>query len=300
MALLAATQGTPERLWAVVKVLEAHGGTTPRIELQRWLKPRYDGVTDRTRDETDRSLVNQTLQAASGLGLIDSSRDSVSLLISSLPSDINGFADAVHGLLLDRDEQSSDADILDAYACVVVQCEKVGNRQWLSDWTTTQIADLFTRSLSTRSIETNDQRYNTSRHAAWMRWIEFVGLNEKLSSRTTLVSVTGRLYRALRASDLPRDKELLPEDLLDWVASTLPYLDNGKLFLAAAKRMGHIPGNTISRILSSALRDLHEDEVLRLVVPRGDARIGAKLAMDSLAQVEAFNSVILSGNALDA
>ena len=300
MALLAATQGTPERLWAIIKVLDAYGGALARAELQQWLKPRFDGATDPSRDDKDRSLVNQTLQAASGLGLIESGRESVSLLIPSLPFDIGSFSDLVHSLLLAQSERSSDADILDAYACVVVQCEKLGNRQWLSDWTAAQIADLLTRSLTPRTIETNDQRYNTSRHAAWIRWIEFVGLNETLSSRMMLVSVTVRLQRALRASDLPRDEPISPEDFLTWVASTLPYLDKGTLFLAAARRMGHVPGNRISRLLSAALRDLHEDEVLRLIVPRGDARVGAKLAADSLAEIEAFNALTLNGSALDA
>lgn len=296
MALLAATQGTPERLWALAKILEAHGGSVPRAELQQWLKPRWDGVSD----DKDRIPVGQTIQAASGLGLVESGRDRVELSIPALPSEIVGFSDLVHGLLLAQAGQSADADILDAYACVVVQTEKQGNRQWLSDWTSAQIADLLTRSLTPRAVESNDQRYNTSRHAAWLRWIEFVGLNETLSSRTTLLSVTGRLQRALRASDLPREQAISPEDFLAWVASTLPYLDKGTLFLAAAKRMGHVPGNTVSRLLSAALRDLHEDEVIRLVTPRGDAQVGARLAADSFAEIKAFNAVVLNGSALDA
>ena len=299
MALLAATQGTPERLWAIIKILEAYDGTIARAELQKWLKPRFDGISDASRDEKDRGLVNQTLQAASGLGLIESGREIVSLLIPSVPLDIGGFSDLVHSLLA-RSEVAADADIFEAYACVVVQCELLGNRQWLNDWTTAQIADLLTRSLTPRAISTSDQRYNTSRHAAWIRWIEFVGLNETLSSRMMLVSVTARLHRALRASDLPRDRPISPEEFLTWVAATLPYLDKGTLFLEAARRMGHSPGNTISRLLSAALRDLHEDEVLRLVVPRGDARVEAKLATDSLAEIGAFNALTLNGSVLDA
>lgn len=300
MALLAATQGTPERLWALAKILDAHGGTVPRTQLQQWLKPRFDGSLDSSREEKDRSLVGQVLQAASGLRLIESGRERVDLLIASLPSDINAFADVVHGLLLAQPEQAADADILDAYACAVVQTEMLGNRQWLSDWTSAQIADLLTRSLTPRAVETSDQRYNPYRHPAWMRWLDFVGLNETLSSKTTLLSVTNRLERGLRASELPRDQALGPEEFLSWIASNLPYLDKGTLFLAAAKRMGHAPAATVSRLLSAALRDLHEDELIRLVVPRGDAQVGAKLAPDSLAKIDAFNAVVLNGSALDA
>lgn len=300
MALLAATQGTPERLWAIVTVIDAHGGTIARSELEQWLRPRWDGVTDATRDRNDRGLVNQALQAASGLGLIETSRDTVALAVPSLPSNIGGFADLVHSLLLAQAEQSSDADILDAFACAVVETELRANRQWLSGRTAAQIADLFTRALKPRAVETADQRYNTSRHATWMRWVEFIGLNQSIASRMTLLSVTERLHRALRGSDLSRDEAISPDVLLAWVASTLPYLDKGTLFLAAAKRMGHVPGTTISRLLSAALRDLHEDGVIRLVVPRGDAQVAAKLASDTFADIHAFNGVILSGSALDA
>ena len=300
MALLAATQGTPERLWAVAKVLEAHGGTLVRADLQQWLKPRFDGASDPSRDDKDRGLVNQVIQAASGLGLIDNQRDSVALLVPSLPSDIRGFADLVHSLLLVQPGQTADADIFDAYACVVVQTEKLGNRQWLSEWTAAQVADLLTRSLTPRAIETTDQRYNTTRHPAWLRWVEFVGLNETLSSRTTLLSVVDRLQSALSNSDLPRDQPIAPEEFLAWVATNLPYLDGGTLFLAAAQRMGHVQGNSVSRLLSAALRDLHEDQTVRLVTPRGDAQLGAKLAADSLAEVKAFNAITLIGRALDA
>lgn len=300
MALLAATQGTPERLWAIANVLKAHGGSVPRADMQQWLRPRWDGVSDPARDDKDRDLVNQALQAASGLGLIESGRDRVELLISDLPTEIAGFSDIVHGLLLAQPEQSADADILDAYACVVVQTEKQGNRQWLNDWTSAKIADLLTAALPPKAVETNSQRYNPYRHPAWERWVEFIGLNETLSSRTTLLSVTNRLHRALRASDLPRDQEIAPEDFLAWVASALPYLDKGTLFVAAAKRMEYVHGATLSRLLSAALRDLHEDGIIRLVIPRGDAQVGAKLAADSLADVKAFNALILEGSALDA
>ncbi|MDH4744207.1 hypothetical protein OMP43_09285 [Sphingomonas sp. CBMAI 2297] len=281
-------------------VVDAHGGTIARSELEQWLKPRWDGLTDATRDRNDRGLVNQALQAASGLGLIETSRDTVELAVPSLPVDISGFADLVHSLLLAQADQSSDADILDAFACAVVETELRANRQWLSDRTAAQIADLFTRSLKPRAIETADQRYNTSRHATWMRWVEFVGLNQSIAPRTTLLSVTDRLHRALRASDLPRDEAIVPDAMLAWVASTLPYLDKGTLFLAAAKRMGHVPGTSISRLLSAALRDLHEDGVIRLVAPRGDAQVVAKLASDTFADIHAFNAVILNGSALDA
>jgi hypothetical protein len=299
MALLAATQGTPERLWAIAKVLDAHGGSVLRGELQQWLRPRWDGPSDPERDAKDRSLVGQALQAASGLGLIQG-RDQVDLLVTDLPADIDGFSNLVHSLLLAQPDQSADADILHAYACVVIQTEKLGNRQWLSEWTSARIADLLTAALPPKPVETENQRYNTSRHAAWLRWVEFIGLNETLSSRTTLLSATGRLERALRASDLPRDAEIAPDELLNWVAAALPYLDKGTLYLAAAKRMGHVPGNTLSRVLSAALRDLHEDKVIRLVAPRGDAQVGAKLASDSFSDVKAFNAIMLNGSALDA
>lgn len=299
MALLAATRGTPERVWALAKHLDAHGGGAPRSALQQWLRPRWDGVIDVARHERDRLLVTEVFDAAGGLGLVERSAERVNLRIADLPADIIGFADLIHQLLRDQPEQSADADILDAFACAVVQTEVVGNRQWLSDWTSAQIADLFTRSLRPRDTEKDDQRYNTTRHASWMRWVEFVGLNLTLSARTTLLSVTDRLQRMLRAGDLPRDRELAPQELLAWIASTMPYLDGGTLFLAAANRMNYRPSTTVSRLLSAALRDLHEDGVITLTVPRGDAQLAARLAADPFADIRGFNAVTLNGAALD-
>lgn len=299
MALLSATQGTPERLWAIVSIIAAHGGSMSRGDLQHWLKPRPGGRADEARDDKDRGLVNQAVQAASGLGLVKSQQDQIELQVGSLPSDIGGFADLVHALLAEQPAGAPDGDLFDAFACAAVQTEKLGNRQWFSDWTATQIADLLTSALAPRAIETDDQRFNSSRPPTWKRWLEFVGLAETLMPRTTLLSATVRLERAIVASDLPKGEALGADEFLAWVATAMPYLDNGKLFVAAANRMGFAKSPFLSRLLSAALRDLHEDGAIRLERPRGDGQVSVRLAADQFSDVQGFNAILLRKESAD-
>lgn len=292
MALLSQTQGTPERVWAAVSILAAHGTSMPREEMHTWLRPRVEEQYDEGRAGADRMAVDQVLQAAGGLGLLTVGRDILELLVPP-PRDIDGFGDLVHGLLASMPIGASDADMLDGYACAVVQTELIGSRQWFSDWTAVRTADLLTRSLRPRLVESDDQRFNTTRPAPWKRWLSFIGLNEVFAARTTLLSCTSRLRRELARSDLARDVPLSAEQLLGWIAGRLPYLDGGTLYADACARMGLVHRPTISRVLSSALRDLHEDGVIRLASPRGDAQGGMRLSADPLAGIHQFNSVML-------
>ncbi len=299
MALLAATQGTPERLWAIVSILTAHGGSLSRDDLQKWLKPRFDGINNPARNDKDLSLVSQAIQAATGLGVIESGRDPLTLAPSSRAADIDAFADVVHGLLIAQAPGSADADILDAFACAVVHTEIVGNRQWLCDSTASQIADLLSESMTPRAVESTDLRFNKSRPPTWTRWLEFVGLNETLSSQRTLLSVTNRLRRTLAMPDFAWGEPIDAQTFLAWLATRMPYLDQGALYLAASKRMGHAGGPTLTRLLSAALRDLHEDDLIRLITPRGDAQSGVRMAADKLAKVSNFSAVVLNEDLAD-
>lgn len=299
MALLSATQGTPERLWAIVSIVAAHGGSMARSDLQHWLKPRPGGLSEEGRDDKDRGLVNQAVQAASGLGLVKSQQDQIELQIASLPTDIEGFADIVHSLLAGQPAGAPDGDLFDAFACAVVQTEKLGNRQWFSEWTSTQIADLLTSALAPRAVETDDQRFNSTRPPTWKRWLEFVGLTETLLPRTSLLSATVRLERAIAASDLPRGETLDADEFLAWVATAMPYLDNGKLFVAAANRMGFARSPILSRLLSAALRDLHEDKFIALERPRGDGQVSVRLSPDQFSEIHGFNAILLRKDSSD-
>lgn len=297
MALLSATQGTPERLWAIVSIVAAQGGTMSRGDLQHWLRPRFEDYSEPSREE--RSLVSQALQAATGLGLVTNQQDEVELQIASLPPDIEGFADMVHSLLVEQPVGAPDADLLDAFACAVVQTEIVGNRQWFDEFTAPQMADLLTRSLTPRAVESDDQRFNPSRPATWKRWLEFIGLSETLRRNSLLLSVTTRLERALASSGLPTNEAIDANDFLAWVAAAMPYLDDGTLFNAAAKRMSFAKTPIVSRLLSATLRDLHEDEAIRLVVPLGDGQVSARLSRDQYSNIQGFNAVMLRKDSRD-
>jgi hypothetical protein len=265
-----------------------------REEMHTWLRPRFEDQYDEGRTAADRMAVDQVLLAASGLGLLDLGRDVLELIVPP-PSDIQAFSDLAHDLLARMPAGASDADLLDGYACAVVHTELIGARQWFGEYSLVQTADLLTRSLRPRTVDTSDQRFNTTRPPPWRRWLAFIGLSEVLGPRTALLSCTGRLARELARGDLPRDTSLQADLLLGWIADRLPYMDGGTIYAEASARMGLVPRPTISRVLSSALRDLHEDGMIRLMTPRGDAQGGVRLSADPLASVQQFNSFVLVG-----
>ncbi len=105
MALLSATQGTPERVWSLVSILAAHDEPMERQAVAAWLNPKYIEANEPARDE--KTAVDQTIQAAHGLGFVDlSQRGLVQLLLSDVPSEFVEFADLVHDRLA---RMSSDA-----------------------------------------------------------------------------------------------------------------------------------------------------------------------------------------------
>jgi hypothetical protein len=105
--------------------------------------------------------------------------------------------------------------------------------------------------------------------------------------------VTERVWRELMSSDLPSGDELSINSVLDVIARRAPYLDNGAIFTELAQKSGfRLPPQQISRVLSTALRDLDEQGKLDLVV-HGDAMGVFLLSPDGLHRKRSVKGVVL-------
>jgi hypothetical protein len=258
-----------------------------------WLNPRFMEGGQPAREE--KTAVDQTIQAAHGLQLIDSSqRNQVRLLIDHVPEDQRAFADLVHERLIALPSDEADAVLLEAFAWQVVQVELEGSTRWIDDWTGEEFADRADAALSPTG-RTGERRFNSTKRAPWRRWIEYINLSASLPSGHNYPYVTSRLERELTRGDLPFGREVSGDDLMRVIAIRLPYLDGGRIFSQYAARLNHNPGpRIVSRVLSTALRDLQEDGVLTLVL-RGDSSDNYTLAPDQFSRARSFGAVVLHG-----
>ena len=70
MSLLSDTQGRPERVWSLLRLLQALGGRVPRSDVNTWMMP----ASFRDSEES-LSQVTQTIGSARSLGLVEDDGD---------------------------------------------------------------------------------------------------------------------------------------------------------------------------------------------------------------------------------
>lgn len=293
MALLSATQGTPERVYSLVRVLSAHGGGLERNELFAWLNPRYVQEGQASRDE--KSAADQTIQAALSLKLIDTSdRSIVRLLLDRIPASFVELSDLVHAKLSTMSDADADAVLFEVLAWLTLQIEIEGSTIWVNEWSAQEFADRANEALTADEAEGGDRRFNSTKRAPWRRWIEFVGLSTMLPTNQDYPCVTSRLRREIGSCGLPFDQELDAHILLGRISQRMPYLDGGRIFEQACRARDYrMPPRKVSRFLSVGLRDLEAEGVLKFVL-RGDARENYELASDRFSKFQSFGAVVLS------
>ena len=102
-----------------------------------------------------------------------------------------------------------------------------------------------------------------------------------------------RIIRELERSELAPGSALSASDFVSLLARRMPYLDRGRIFSQACQRIGHVPtAGRLSPLLSAALRDLNDDQILRLI-PSGDASDKVRLSADMAHPIEAFTTVVI-------
>lgn len=293
MALLSATQGTPERVWSLLTILASHKGEMEREVLSNWLNPKFMSSEEAAPEQN--TAVSQTIQAANGLGLIDSShRTIIRSLIDQAPDDLPTFADIVHEKLVTIGDAESDSVMLEAFAWQAVQTELSGSTEWIDNSSSSAFADAADAALTPPGWS-GERRFNSTKLPPWRRWMDLLGLNATLPTGHEYPYVVPRLERVLRSGCMPIDKEIPAAEFMRIVAAKLPYLDGGKLFEVFAKRASlSLPPRTVSRLLSSAMRELVEDSVITLPV-RGDSGENYSLSLDPFSRVRSFAGVVVHG-----
>lgn len=294
MSLLSSTSGTPERVWSLVNLLDAHEGVLARDEIVAWLSPPFlqGGQTRPISGEPD----GQALGAATSLGLVR--REAGNYRLEHPPArSYPAFADEVHDRLTGVDASDPDFVVLEAFAFVASEIERRQSTAWLGT-SAQEFADAVEHAIGGVEEGTNERRFNSTKIAPWRRWIMLLGLGVELPGAIGFYPyVAERLLRELRRAGLPTGVALPAAELLAAVAKRMPYLDGGALFLDLCRRTGlRLPARRLTRLLSVALRDLHDEGALVLGV-RGDASDLFELAPDGQHPVKTVQTITFAEGA---
>lgn len=292
MSLLSSTQGTPERVWSLISVLSANDGVLERTEATNALNPGFRRGDNLVSEKP--STFQQTLGAATSLGVVEVDGPLLRLSASHVAMDYAAFCDWVHSHLASLDSQTKDAVIIDTYAWMVAESDKVGSVGWVHDWSNDTFADAADKALPDEADDDGDRRINREKLPTWRRWLTCIGLMVPMPlSIRDLPSVEVALMREIPRLGLPLGKEVESDTFLKALALRMPYLDGGRKFAEAAKRIGHAPTpGKISPNLSAGLRNLHDDGTIELVL-RGDAGRVVRLSAVAGHKMQTFHAVTL-------
>ncbi len=290
MSLMSDIRGTPERVWSLVRLLDAYDGELPREEVFHWLDPL--GTDEKG------TAVDNTIGAARSLALISADEKGSTLRLDdhNLPKDIDGFSDWVHARLVGLPSDHADAIVLTAFAWFIAMSGKHRNTTWLKK-SGNDIADSIRHDLAS---DGEASTFNVTRYPRWRDWIQFLGLGFDMPVRGGTVfypHVTERMERVIvrdfiHVFDAGADIEA--EGFLEHLAEAMPYVDEGRLFKAVAARVDWASqAKQLSPVTSTALRDLHDDGRIELVV-RGDERQMYQLTPDPAHRISAFSFVRLT------
>ena len=272
--------GRPRTVLALVHTLRALGGTANKAKLLELLMP-----LRKTSTATD--PFDQTVACARGLDFVSVEGKTISLKMRSGIC----FEDAVHAQL-SSSASGPEKLILALMASVVVRIEDEG-AEWLR-----ADAPRFA-ALARERLPEGLGTFNKDRVPAWRDWVSACGLGYQTAARGNLARpigqftprVTTRLGRELQAELRPSaGTEVKAKDVIQLVASRMPYLDGGSLFEDAKRSFGLDLAGRCSMALTDALRDLELQGVLTLQQRGGDDRNMVQLAEDG-AQPPAFESV---------
>jgi hypothetical protein len=258
MSLLTDTQGSPNRVFGLLRLLSEAGAPIPLETVAGWLTPRNkigNAEVPRPKD-----AFGQTLGAARSLNLIE---DGTPVTLSvGVPSTIQEFADLVHRHLSSSTDEDANSVVLKVYAWFVLRADRQvgGLHRIVSQELVAEIDGAFSR-----ADDKEARTFNTTKLAPWVRWVSFLGLGMDLPSTLFFPSPVERVLRELRgiAGKMEFDRKLDFRDVQRELSMRMPYLDGGALFSEMAERTGWRP-KTVSRVLSSALRELHQEGEIRL------------------------------------
>jgi hypothetical protein len=289
LSLLSSPQGTPDRIWSLIGGLAALGGSASRRDYDALLNPGY--VRDGVQVQAKEALAGDTHSAIKSLDITEAVGSGEIKLTIEPPESAQMFADQLHDRLLSP-ANDSDAVILEAYASLIVACDAEGGAEWIYEKGRNEQANELNKALAGGS----GNAMNATKMASWQRWLAFLGLGTAIpltQETADFPSPARRLARELERAGLAREMVLSASDFAALLAQRMPYLDGGKLFAQACQRRGHSPmAGRFSPLVSAALRDLHDAQVIKLV-PSGDAASRLRLTEDPAHPINAFTTVTI-------
>lgn len=289
MSLLSSTQGTPERVWSAIKIVEAEGGRISRDDLWTWLNPAFlvNGVAEQRGGEAERQVAG----AASSLELLTlEARDYV--LNAPALVDYDAYADEVHDRLCRMPAEHPDYVLLETFAWLGLKADSAGT-EWAAAG---DFADRVEEDLGDAKAG-DARRFNDTKQTAWRRWMCFLGLGIQLPNPVKFQpDVTRRLDIELRRAGLPVGVALPIESVLQSLGQRMPYMDHGALRARTAS-VASIKNDPkrLSRLMSSALRELHDEGRIELD-RRGDAAGYVDLAPDPFHGVKSVLTLKIVGD----
>lgn len=263
MSLLSSPGGTPERVWSALRIVGAEGGQMGRDDLWGWLSPAYrvNGGTPTRPKDAER----HTVGAATSLGLLIG-EGTTYRLDAPVMETYEAYADVVHDRLSAMPEEHADFLMLEAFAWLGIVADAKGT-EWAG---VGDFGDKVEEALGDPSV--SERRFNSTKQTPWRRWMCFLGLGVELPVQAKFhPCVTPRLDIELGRSGLPVGAPLPVRDVLQVIGQRMPYIDNGALRASVAAVRGlPLDQNRVSRLLSTGLRDLHDEGRLELS-SHGDA-----------------------------
>lgn len=294
MSLLSDTQGRPERVWSLLRLLDALGGRAARDEIDTWMIP-----ASFRENEKSPSQVSQTVGSARSLGLVEDDGNDLVLRVDPLPEDMQAFTDLIHARLIDP-QNEADSVLFRAYACVLLETARTGNTDWLVNQTLPDIAIYINRILVRG--ENGDQRvFNKDKAPAWRAWMVALGLAVQGGKALPYLfpQPAERLTRELPAiADAHgRGVEIPAATFMAELGRRMPYLDGGQVYTRVAAQIAEEHGwrlraGWVSNVVSETLRDLHDEGAIELIA-RADSPDALSLHHEAGSPLRSFVGVIV-------
>ncbi len=287
MSVFSDTQGTPERVYALMRLIEAAGPSLPRKVAADLFDPK---VALGWIAEEGRSDFVQTLSAAESLGLIEETNGALTIVGGAAPPTYLDFGDIVHAHLVTASPDNPNGTVLDAFSLFVERLEAEGNGQWLATVSNNALADQIRSLLASKRSEAGT--FNPTRVAPLAKWTSAIGLMTEVTDRQKpIADLSRRLVRELRSVPREAREAGMPSSaFVTWILERMPYLPGGSRFASLFGDVGIAGAGRLPIVLSAALRDLHDDGIIRLEA-LGDSGGSARLAEDRFHALEAFDNV---------
>lgn len=273
MSLLSVTNYTPQRVFALLRLLDAQGGELEFETIRTWFKPEEYFSNLNTPEDAN---IRQMLGAATSLDFIESPSQNRYRLNVRVPESLEAFSDLVHDRLVCVGWDNPDSIMFEAFAATVVITEMEQNTQWLEESVKTR-ADRIQAAVreADGNDEENSKRFNSTKMPPWKRWMIFLGLGISFPKGELYPYPVSRLEREINREIFEKREvsdRLEIDQFLNLVSRRMPYLDGGRFFESAANksRLPHTE-RKLTRVLSGALRDLHDDKRVALETV-GDAK----------------------------